>query len=277
MTTVAKLKKPGCPKCDKGRIIKHNDDGGDVAAECTCLRGFNLAQYLGPEILNAKKIESNLYIRNEEDPSKAVDRTKDNLFLSGAWETVCSHLQWALTGKWLESSDYTHKIINDSFILKVYFGEEQYLKKSKATRDEVETYSNLLDLMPRPDLMIIKLGFVESNTALPKALYEALKIRYPRPIWIAEGGRVFSSGHPAYSSRVSNHIREEFETIDLEDAETRKNKEAISEEAFDLGIGMGTDTDAPKSEELFDVPNKSDKSRYPKKRKNGGGLKDLEE
>jgi hypothetical protein len=267
-----------CPICKGEQWLYEYEEENLVAKRCVCLVRKLLHAFLGPELCKAKWIKSELY-QGEQD------KTGNNLFIRGTWEVICRHLYWVLSAKYLYSPGFTYKIVDDIRLLRIWLGDEKYTNKPREIRDHVECYNNLLDLLPYPSLVIIRLGFVERNKAMADVFHEALKTRKFMPTWIVEGNEQFVYGHSAYNNEVHDYIRENFETINLGgDVEAvRKTKKEDTEEALNFGVGFGPGTEAPKAHEFQtelcdDVPKnkKSFKKTFKKKTKNDGGLPEID-
>lgn len=241
-----------CPLCGGEQWLYKYDGDELVATACKCLERELLKAYLGPEIYNAKRIKSELFYRDNQE-SEIKDRTKDNLFITGAWPVVCQHLRWVLSAKRLHSPGFTFEILKDVRLLKVWLGDEAYLHKPKNVRDNIKTYNNLLELLPHPTLVIIHLGFVERNKAMANIFHEALKTRAALPTWVVEGDKKFTFNHSAYNAEVQHYLQEHFKTIDLGgDVEgIREAKFEATKEAFDFDVVMGPDVETPEARDFF--------------------------
>jgi len=275
-----------CPICD-GEQWLYRDDGVEmVPRPCKCLKRKMLLEHLGPEIFKAKLIRSELLTND-------VDRTEDNLFIKGTWEEVCRHLLWVLSAKFWHWPGFTHQILDDNRLLRVWLGAEKYAQRSKEVRDSVQSYNSLLDLVVDSTLTIIRIGQVSRNRAIPDVLLETLRAREVRfkPTWIVEGVDPFNHLHPAYSDAVAEYIESRYDIVDLggdkeaerEAAKERKEATAFElKDAVEMGIAMGVNIQTPAYHEedgTFEVPGAERRPPW-KKRRNGGsgsgGLSDLE-
>ena len=277
-------KEKTCPLCKGKQWLYECKDEVVVPKRCKCLEKKLFQEYIGnSDVYNAKWVKkSPLYAPSENDP---VDRTTDDLFLKGTWEIVCRHLRWVLSGKYLYSPEFAFKIMDDDRLLNVWLGKERYDLRPSGVRNVIETNNCLSDLLSDPDLVILYLGAVKRNRAMPDVLYEALTIRRRRrkATWIIAGDDGFSHDSATYSEKVNSYIGENFDIIDLGGnvEELREIKKVEAQEAFDNEIAMGPGIEVTKSETLekgsrmldadtIEIPEKQRKpyEQY-KKRKNG--------
>jgi hypothetical protein len=204
-----------CTIC-KGAGFRPLPDDDSTVRQCICAYARALKIHMGAEIAGADTIKASpLYL-----PRK-VDRTNEDLFLTGTWPVVLSHLKWALAFK---GPQFSFRVVTDERLKTVWVGSEDYRARSKKTRDEQETFNSLSDLVVGGvDLLILRLGFLGyKNRAMPGILKETLMMRASRllPTWIIEDpDALFMGDHPAFSDEVSDYISRNFERLGLKEGE----------------------------------------------------------
>lgn len=177
---------------------------------CECAYAAALRSHLGAEIATADTLTSSPLL----DPTTGVDLTRENVFLSGPWEVVRSHLKWALAYKGL---NFHFKILTDEKLKNVYVGSESYLSRSRKVRDDVDSYNSLSDLIGDYDLILIRLGFLGySNRAAPGILKEAILLRegMRKPTWVMEEAP-FQNCY-SYSPEVANYLAKRYRHIKVD-------------------------------------------------------------
>ncbi len=232
-----------CPLCRGAQwIYEYQEDEEIVARRCLCLERQTLLSYLGPEIFYAKHLQSDLYKprKNDETNELEGDRTEDNLFLKGSWETVCRHLRWVLASKHRFVPSFNFKILPDQRLLGVWLSKEAYNQRAADVRNDIETFNTLEDLIEGPQLLILRLGFLSTpNRAMPGVLKQALMIREValKATWIIEGTELFyGDGHRSYDPDVGKYIDDHFDIVTIED------EDGSSAEVDILRIDDGEDT-----------------------------------
>jgi hypothetical protein len=209
---MASEEKAPCPLCNGRQWIITSEE---KEKPCKCLRKKMLEDHLGPEITTARLIQSKLFIPGGDD------RTQDNLFIKGTWTTVLSHLRWALGCKFNTKPDKPHRfcIETDAKVISVFVGAHSYMHRSKDTREDVDTYNSLEDLVEPHDLFILRLGFLGyANKAAAGSIKQALGVREVacKPTWIIETpNSIFGPGHFSYSNDLADYIEERFDVVDL--------------------------------------------------------------
>ena len=248
-----------CPHCKGTRWVYKTDGELLVPIRCECLERKLLHDFLGPEISRAKHIpKSELYQPQATETGEIEgDRTEENLFLKGPWDTVCQHLRWVLAGKRLYSSGFSFRIVSDADLLDIWLGNRSYKQRSIEVRNDIDTYNALNDVLADITLLIVRLGVRKTpNRAAASVLQEALGIRkfLFKPTWIAEDTPYFGPGHHAYSEDVGAYVHENFDVVDLgRDAKTTDALKALTDtakqeidEVFEEGsVGMGVEVESP--------------------------------
>lgn len=232
-----------CPIC-KGRGSIPRDNLNED--KCRCLKIKELTKHLGPELWLAPTIRSPLYQPGE----KPVDRTTENLFVSAAWPVCTAHFKWALGCKFtVKKGAHRFLLTTDERLLRIYLGGDAYGQRSKAKRDEIDTYNNLRDFIVDYDLLIIRLGFLGyPNKAMSGALKEALGIREveTKPTWLVDRlpGYPFGPGHLSYSDDLDAYIKERFDIVELEAGNIPVHAETPLEtdEGDEVSLGAGDAT-----------------------------------
>jgi hypothetical protein len=224
---------PTCPKCN-GEKWTYSSQGEEVISiPCVCLERARLRSFLGETIFKAKHLRSELY-------TKERDATKENLFIKGTWSMACSHFRWVFSAKRAYSSGFNYRIVDDDKLIRTWLGAYAYKNRSKAERDNRETWNTLEDLIGDPKLVVIKLGVVRRNKAAGDVLLEALKTREDKPTWIFEGDEPFGPGHNAYNAEVFSYVSENFTNYNVGgDVESERRKQAILREAAETLLGSG--------------------------------------
>lgn len=198
-----------CSIC-KGTGIRPVPDDDLTVRQCVCAYARALKKHLGPEIAGA----ATLTVSPLMNPGK-VDRTDEDLFLTGHWPAVLPHLKWALGCK---GPAFPFRIVTDERIKTVWVGAEDYRARNKRRRDNMETFNSLSDLVvDGVELLIIRLGFMGySNRAMAGVLKETLMLRSAalKPTWIVDNPESpFGPGHIAWNDDVSDYIHNRFDRV----------------------------------------------------------------
>ena len=177
------------------------------------MRVLRIARALGPEISAIKHNSS----------SPLTDRHTDDLFIhAGSWQQLLPHLKAALGKAYLQGA-FTHQIVTDERIKSVFVGNENFRARTLTERQEDDLINNgLSDLLGRPDLVLIRLGFLGyKNIAAPGAFQEALMIRRAnkKPTWIIEEEVPFMHCK-CFGVDVQQYISRGYETVRLTKVET---------------------------------------------------------
>lgn len=200
----------------------------DTQKECICVVARKMRDHLGTEIVATPNIQAKDCAFYKD--SKFL--TDTNLFIKSWWADFLPHLKFSLV---CMGTRYRFKIVTDEMLKVVFVGAESYQQRSKSTRDNVETYNSLSDVVGRTaDLIILRLGFLGyPNKAMPGALKEALMIRESLhlPTWIVESpNSIFDYNHLSWSSDLDEYIKERFRVIEIEGAERHLPNRGIVEE-----------------------------------------------
>lgn len=210
---MAEPTKEPCPICADAGIVYVNEF--DVAS-CSCQTAKIFKRHLGPEIASADTILNSPLFFVEEDEVK-LDRSTENLLIKAPWRDLLSHLKWMLYCKGMR---YRFRIVTDEKIRTVFVGNERYGARPKSTREDVQTYNSLGDLVGADfDLIIIQIGKLGyKNIAAPGALKEALMLRETAclPTWISETpDSPWGYGCQSYSDDVGDYIERHYEIVSL--------------------------------------------------------------
>jgi hypothetical protein len=239
-----------CPDCGGVGKIRISDD---TWKRCFCSFTRVWKSRVGPEITAARRISSTpLYIQGP-DGKPLVDRTRDNLIITGWWKDILAHLRYILLYKHAEFDlRYCLRITTDERLKSVYLGSESYKAKKAKDRDmdNVASYNSLSDYIgPDLHLVLIQLGILGyPNKAMPGILKETLLIRQAAnlPTWlVVSPDQPFQPGHFAYSDDVQEYIGRTYEVVDLTvlregQVVTKRNPTA---EMFSSEPGMSSDKD----------------------------------
>lgn len=145
------------PNCHDGWI----PDGDNHETQCPCLFWKSVFKRMGLEIAKAPKIPSSPLLTVGQVGSKAIDRTRDNLFIKGWWRDVASHLFIVLSSKMIKDLWYPFKIVTENDIFNVRMGLNAYNARPRSRRDEIPVYNTLADFIGGDfELVIIRLGSV---------------------------------------------------------------------------------------------------------------------
>ena len=229
-----------CSACNGEQWLEEVRDGDVISRRCRCLERKMLLEFLGPELARTTHQRSPLFLPGFDVETGKVlgDRTVDNLFIKGTWARVAPHLRWALGGKRHVDPAFSFRMVNDEKVLRVYLGDFAYNRRSAKSRDDIETFNNLSDLVSGLSLVIVRLGQLwYRNKAASAVLLEALHIRGSEsaPTWLIEGERYFGEGHPFYSDELGRYIEESFEVIDLGgDVQAAREKETEDVASSDM-------------------------------------------
>lgn len=202
---------PTCSKCGDTGFIRLDEER---TKECVCLYAKRVQKHLGVEIASSENIPNGLLFKYG-DGKVTLDRTQEDLFLSGVWEDLLPHLKWAFLCKGMGFSFLT---VTDERLKNVWLGSEAYTKKQQKKREDGESFNGLHDLIEKPHLLIIRLGFLGySNKAMPGILKEALLLRRSatKPTWVMEDPSIaaFNETHHSYDPAVAAYIREGYERV----------------------------------------------------------------
>lgn len=213
-----------CPEC-KGTQWKQL---GDKAQPCICLKRQRLSGFLGPDLAGATKItEGPLYALDGHLNSVTRDRTTENLFIKATWPALLPHLRLAMGHRHYSDPSFRFGILTDERIVNVYVGNERYSSRSKAKRDDQDTFNGLKDLVEGPSLLIVRLGFLgHKNIAAPGALKQSLMIREVAgdPTWVVQNPQ---GDYPiSWNEEVAAYIAEYFDVVDLRKLPTPQSYEA---------------------------------------------------
>lgn len=224
------MSEPGCPygRCDgTGWVVRDSFN----AEMCLCLKRKQVKAALGQEIWDygsrVRVDTSPLYKPGGVGNPPEIDRTGENLFVRGSYETLLAHLRRGLGGKLLDTEcGFRLCIVTDERLKNVFVGNEAYDKRSRKDRDYYDTRNSLGDLIgSEHDLVVILLGYLgHTNKAAPGLLKESLLLRagLGKPTWVCEntdipfrGEYMDSPAYPAWGLDVMNYMEQRFETIDL--------------------------------------------------------------
>ena len=205
--------KPLCPLCGGHEVLYLNDH--DVET-CRCLKARLIRQHLGTEIASADTI-TNSPLLSVQDDVVQHDRTTENLLIKARWYDVLSHLKWVL---YCKGTRYRFRITTDEKVRTVWVGNERYVSKSKATRDDGVSYNSLADLVGADlELVILRLGKLGyKNVAAPGVLKEALMLREVAclPTWLIEEPETpWGYGCHTFSDDVGDYIDRRFKIVSL--------------------------------------------------------------
>lgn len=203
------IPKLGCERC-KGNLEPgwHETFTADEVKSiaCVCRERLRLFRYVGYRIYAAiPEADWSVLL-----PSEEGDRTRDNLFIRGAQSEVDRHLRWVLRNKYrLTHGGFRFRFVSDDQIINAYLG--------KCGEGDV-VYETVEELVAEPELVIIELGVYQNrNKALSNEVLHACTIRQSKakPTWVLEGAYKLEPGHHCYSERLSRHLEQHFETIEL--------------------------------------------------------------
>lgn len=242
----------------------------DLSKECICAYSRRVEKHLGLELASAAN-HPNGPLYQYEAGVVTVDRTRDNLMLSGAWEAILPHLKWCFLCKGL---GFRFLEVTDERIKSVWLGSEAYHKKQAKKREDGDTYNGLRDLLEPPDLVLLRLGFLGyANVAMPGVLKESLLLRYAqkKPTWLVEDPTIapFAPGHHAYSDDVGTYIAQHFQTVTFKAARTTPTEITLSEasaKVFDRPLPQSPQR-KPKAQPTEDLADMSQFGGGSKKRK----------
>jgi hypothetical protein len=233
---------------------------------CVCLIVRRVEKFLGPELFMAAPLQNPSPLLQRSDGVLTLDRTSENLFVKAKWSDVLSHFKWALTVKFLADDNYRFRVTTDERILMIRLGTESYGQRSKARRDDMETYNQLQDYIGADfDLVLIRLGYLgHKNAAAPGYLKEALMLREVamKPTWLLRPpSSPFGPGHFTYSDELAEYIEEHFDVVDFQSTDEgplhgvegaeREPKPTVldDEESVALGASSSIEVD-PKEAEI---------------------------
>lgn len=209
--------RPDCKICAGQGLIAVDDLNTRL---CPCAYALAMVNHLGPEVAQAPNLTSSpLYVFAKTTGSPPEqDRTQENVFIRTGWLEFLPHLKFALFVKGL---DFRFKIITDEKIRTVFVGNESYVARPRAEREDHETYNSLSDLVSDPHLLVLRLGFLgHKNIAASGALKEALMLREisRKPTWLIEDPEnTFGPGCFSYSDEVWSYITARFKVnLDLQ-------------------------------------------------------------
>jgi hypothetical protein len=202
-----------CPECkgNRWRTV------GDKAQPCICLVREMLANYLGPDLAGATRIQEGPLYAVDRDFNITLDRTSENLFIKASWPALLPHLRLAIGHRWrYVEPTFRFAILTDERVINVYVGNERYAARPKGNRDDMTSFNGLKDLVEGPRLVIVRLGFLgHKNIAAPGALKQALMIREAarKPTWVVQNPQ---GDYPiSWNEEVAAYIAEYFDVVDL--------------------------------------------------------------
>jgi hypothetical protein len=211
-----------CPRCQVPMVPECKGRGfipvgGDTVKQCPNLYARQLKQHLGLEVSRVQHVTSSPFLKlGKPSEPPEVDLTDKNLFIKGCpWKNFLPHLKWVLGCKGLL---FFFRVVTDERLKNIYVGNEDFRSRPKSTRNDVQTYNSMADIIGDDyHLVIIKLGYLGyKNVAAPGVLKEALSIREAlhKPTWLLEDPS--HSWNHSYDPDVGHYVDVHFQEIDIE-------------------------------------------------------------
>lgn len=202
----------------------HLEDGREFWHHCPFMR----SRILRARLSNAqgdigREVATSSYLQSSPLVDGGEDLTEVNVYIQRTyWETVKRHLKRALLRRVLRAPNFTFRFTTDEEIKRVFVGNEHYVQRPKAVRENIETYNSLKDLMGSHELVICRLGRLGyKNIAGGGSLKEALMIRETKrlPTWLvdSEPGETAWMQSATWNPDVATYVATKFREVCLGD------------------------------------------------------------